>query len=62
METCFTPYCLNPPIVEKVIDAPFSMTSTATNSRRVVRICAECAEQDRRLMLIGDICKASPLG
>jgi len=58
-ETCNTPYCQNPPVVEKVIESSFSMTSTATKSRRVVKICAACDEQDKRLALVSDIARIS---
>ncbi len=58
-ETCNTPYCQNPPTVDKVIESSFSMTSTSTKSRRVVRICAACAEQDKRMALVSSIASIS---
>jgi hypothetical protein len=48
MEQCANIGCTNPAEVEKVIDAPFSMTSTASNSKRTMKVCLFCAEQMER--------------
>lgn len=48
METCSTKFCTNIAEVEKLIDAPFTMTSAASQSIQVIRICRRCAAQDER--------------
>lgn len=53
METCENSLCNNPAVVEKVIDAPFSMTSTSTKSRVVKKICLPCHNQDIRMKDVG---------
>lgn len=49
METCFTSVCNNLAEIEKILEASFSMTSTYSNSKKVVKICAVCHEQDKRM-------------
>jgi len=45
--------CMRPAEVEVKQDAAFSMTSTATKSTRVKKICIPCAEQDERMREVG---------
>lgn len=49
MEICANSSCNNVAEIEKVLDAPFSMTSTGSQSQRVVRVCSNCDEQDKRM-------------
>lgn len=42
MQTCAYSPCNNLAEVEHIIEAPFSMTTTSTNSRQIVGLCKPC--------------------
>lgn len=49
MEPCANSPCNNIAEVDKTLEAPFSMTSTISRSKRVIRICSVCNEHDKRM-------------
>lgn len=49
MEECETTTCRRPAEVEKVRTAVFSMTGTASESARTIKLCVPCAEQEERM-------------
>lgn len=52
MEECETATCSRPAEVEKVRTSVFSMTGTASESARTIKICIPCAEQEERMSLL----------
>ncbi len=53
MEQCNTTGCVRPAAVESTLYAPFSMSSTSTQSKRTVKVCIQCAEQEKRMKEFG---------
>ena len=49
-----TKYCQNPAVMEKVVDAPFSMTGTSSAQKKTIKICEACAAQDERMIQTGN--------
>lgn len=49
MEQCETSICTRPAEVEKERGAVFSMSSTSTQSKRTIKLCVPCAEQEERM-------------
>lgn len=49
-----TKSCRNPAVMEKVIDAPFSMTGSSGDQKKTVKICEACAAQDERMTQTGN--------
>lgn len=49
MQICAYSSCINPAEVEHIIEAPFSMSGTSTNSRQTVKVCKPCDSIHRML-------------
>lgn len=59
MAQCETVGCIREGTVEQHIDAPFTMTSSAAESRRKIIICEDCRAQDERMH---DIARPAVIG
>lgn len=53
MAQCETIGCTKEGTIERDICTPFSMTSTASQSKRKIVICVDCHNQDMRMKLVG---------
>jgi len=49
MAQCENSICSREATVEREVAAPFSMSSTTTQTKKTIKICQPCAEQDTRL-------------
>lgn len=53
MAQCDVTLCTREGTIERNVDAPFTMLSTSTQSRKTILICEECNKQDERMHQVG---------
>ncbi len=49
MGQCENSVCPREATVEREVVAPFSMSSTSTQTKKTIKLCQPCADQDARL-------------